>query len=81
MKYLFYAAVIISAYLMVGTLDYKTAVATQEHHARMTAVIWSKKCERKGMDVLATKADDKPWKIVCIPKRTLTAKGANGDPS
>jgi hypothetical protein len=39
------------------------------------AVIWSRRCERKGMDVVAMQADNEPWKIRCVPRRVLTVPG------
>jgi predicted hydrolase (HD superfamily) len=47
-------------------------VAHARHISR--AQIWSRRCERKGMDTLATRADKEPWKAHCIERRILTAK-------
>jgi hypothetical protein len=35
------------------------------------AVIWSKRCERRDMDVLVKRADKKPLEIHCVPRRVL----------
>lgn len=37
--------------------------------------IWSKKCERQGRAVIATRADNGPWHVRCGPKRLTVPKG------
>lgn len=69
------ALLLAGAYLVAGTMDYNDQVAAASERKaaqREPAPIYSRRCERKGMDVLATKADKGPWKLACIPKRTLS---------
>jgi hypothetical protein len=40
------------------------------------APIWSQRCERRGMDTLASKADRDPWKARCVPRKVLTVAGS-----
>lgn len=70
----FVAMFLSASYLVAGTMDYNDKLAAAEERKatrKEQAPIWSKRCEKKGMDVLATKADKEPWKITCITKRTL----------
>lgn len=67
-------AFFLCCYLFAGTQDYKIQAAADEarHKAAVhEARIWSKRCEAKGMDVLAVKSDNKPWTVRCVAKRTL----------
>lgn len=36
-----------------------------------TAQIWSQRCERRGMDSLAVRADAGPWRIRCVRRQVL----------
>lgn len=35
------------------------------------ARIWSQRCERRGMDALAKRADTNAWQIHCLPRTVL----------
>jgi hypothetical protein len=76
---------VIRAYLTVGTVlflvcAYAYAQTKQFHEEKAmkkdqraleSGRIWSKKCAAKNMDVLASKTDNGPWIVKCLPKRTL----------
>lgn len=36
------------------------------------AVIWSQRCERRGKDSIAKRADTGPWTIHCVPRTVLS---------
>ena len=72
MKAILCSAIIGGCYLLAGTMDYNDkASAAQEQKYLNQGRIWSKKCEKQGKDVIATKADNGKWKVACIEKRTL----------
>lgn len=47
----------------------RVAQARQRHTQH--APIWSQRCERRGMDSLAMRADDGPWTIRCVRRQVL----------
>ena len=71
---------LLACYALVGTMEYRveSAIAAERLAQRKArapeepARIWSRKCARQGKDVYATRADGGPWKITCIPRRTLS---------
>ena len=70
----FVALFLTCSYAITGTLDYQdklSAVEERKTIKKQVAPIWSQKCQRKGMDVMASKADKGPWKINCIQKRVI----------
>ena len=81
MKATFALAVIVVAFLWANTGDYNDKAAAAAERAENVgkarpapepAPIYSRKCERKGMDILTKRADTGPWTIHCVPRRVLT---------
>lgn len=77
------AVVVLCALGMAGNSSYEIALEkwTEEKLARAgrlnhmeRARIWSARCERKGMDTLAKRADTKAWEVRCVRRRVLTVQ-------
>jgi hypothetical protein len=74
MKPALYLVIVLGLYVLVGTLDFndKLAAATERaQRAPKTATqnearLWSKKCERRGKQILATQADGGKWVLKCV---------------
>lgn len=73
--YAFVIVALVCAYGVVGTIDAQVAEASEKERQQRTredrARIFSKKCELKGMDTAASKSDNKPWVLKCVPRRVL----------
>lgn len=74
------AVVVVCILAFSGQAGYEAAIerwteqklaAARVHRQLSTAVIWSQKCERRGMDSLAMRADDGPWTIRCVKRHVL----------
>ena len=71
---------VLGCYALASTIEYRVETAIAAERAATVrarapeepARIWSKKCARQGKDVFATRADGGPWKVTCIPRRTLS---------
>ncbi len=72
--------VLLLASTHAATTDTADAIETwtEEKLARVArrqqlprAVIWSQRCERRGMDAIALRADREPYKIRCVPRVVL----------
>ncbi len=81
---LFIIVVVVCCFGLVGNMDYADKVDqwAEEKIARAERVkrehrsqIWSKRCEKRGMDVMVRRADTGPWEIHCVPRRMLAAGG------
>ena len=66
-------AFVFACMLAVQSIDYHVARAGAAEKAETArraeanrARIWSKRCERQGKQILATKADGEGWKIKCV---------------
>lgn len=73
-------AVVLACIAVVHTIDHQVLAAAAAERAaqrRPAAVepapIYSRKCERRGMDTAATRADQQAWRLHCVPRRVLGA--------
>ena len=63
---------IFGAYVVASNAEYNDKkAAEQERKSLNQGRVWSKKCEKAGMDVIATKKDQEQWKLICVQKKTL----------
>jgi hypothetical protein len=78
------ALVLVLASMHANTHDAADAIETwtEEKLARVArrqktteTVIWSARCERRGMDTLAKRADAGDWKLHCVERRVLKVPG------
>lgn len=74
------ATVVVCILAFSGQASYEAAIeqwteeklaAARKHRQLSTAQIWSQRCERRGMDSLAVRADDGPWQIRCVRRQVL----------
>lgn len=74
------AVVLVLASMHANTSDTADAIETwsEEKLARVArrqkateAAVWSARCERRGMDSLAKRADQEEWKVHCVERRVL----------
>lgn len=74
------ALFVLACFLIVGTIDYRVEAAIAAERAannlrptgREPAPLYSRNCERRGMDTAFTKTDGGPWKPHCVARRVLT---------
>ena len=75
MKPLAVLAFLVSAYLMVGTLQYDIEKQIEADYKEIRAKkqaqpdpgrMWSKKCLRADKQFVATQADGGKWKLTCV---------------
>jgi len=62
---LFLALLLVCGFGLVGNMDYSDAKLI-EAEKKMGAPIYSKKCERQGKQILATRADNGTWQVHCV---------------
>ena len=63
---------IFCCYLYASNEDYKIQAAAAKEAKGDPARIWSRKCQREGKQIFASKSDKGPWVIKCVDGRVRT---------